>query len=505
VSLGTAGFRGEKAPARGAAITERRAAFYPFALIFFACASTILFGAILFWRSGAGFWGPGGSTLAAWGFVAVHVVSCRRVLNAFDPVAWVPVLMLLFYMGLPISIHLFGVGTYDSWGLGYPPRLDQAFAVALLCIATFILGTHLAGFRNLSEVLPDGGVEPRSIRIPALCLLWGGFAMTLVGIAVTGADLLFGDYSTMRTAHATGASDMRLFGTGQLFAQAGVFGVLATHNSRRKLMTWVALGLAALLVLLMIGTGDRGGLGALIFGTGWVYSLRVRRVPSWSVVAGFLFAFLMIPVVGEYRIYGDAKGAEQQSVAELVAGSFYEMGGTINVFCYTIDNIPSNKPYDWGLSYVAQILRLIPNFGIMVGGQTTPLSTINHDPSNWLTLTASPSKYYLTSARYGYAMGAEWYFNYGLPGVLVGMTLIGWVTGRFRNSARNNPFWLTVSALYVSMMMLLVRNSLAYPIRTMVWPLVGMLIIYALVPKRRKPDHATSDLSLNDLDRSYIH
>ena len=507
MSLGAeqiAGFCGEKAPENATRISQLRPVFYPYALVFFACASFALFAINLFWSSGDQFWGPGVSTLVAWGLVALHTLSCRRNLNAFDPTVWVPVLMLLFYMGLPISIHLFGVGNYDSWGLGVPPRLYQAFAIALLCIVAFILGTHLAGFRDLSGVLPDAEPEPRSIRIPAICLLWGGFAMLLVGIAVTGAELLFGDYSTMRTAHATGTSDMRLVGTGQIFAQAGIFGVLASHNPRRKTMTRVALLLAALLALLMIETGDRGGLGALVFGTGWIYSLRVRRVPSWSVVGGFLVAFLMLPVLGEYRKYGDAKDSEQKTVAELMSESFYEMGGTINAFCYTIQHIPRNKPYDWGLSYVSQILDQVPNFGLQVGGQKSPLSTIEHSPSNWLTRTASPAKFYLTSARYGYAMGAEWYFNFGLSGVLVGMTLTGWVTGRFRNSARNNPFWLTVSALYISMMMLLVRNSIGFPIRTMLWPLVGMFAIYAMIPKRRQSYLATSDLSLESSSQSSI-
>ena len=50
-------------------------------------------------------------------------------------------------------------------------------------------------------------------------------------------------------------------------------------------------------------------------------------------------------------------------------------------------------------------------------------------------LHLEPAKFFDGQSGYGYAYGAEWYFNFGFPGMLLGMMFTGWLTGFFRNNS----------------------------------------------------------------------
>jgi hypothetical protein len=108
-----------------------------------------------------------------------------------------------------------------------------------------------------------------------------------------------------------------------------------------------------------------------------------------------------------------------------------------------------------------------------------------HDPDNWVTNVSNPVKYERLLGGYGYALGAEWYFNFGLPGVLLGMILTGFATARMRGASRRSAMWLLTVTLFYGMMLAIVRNDLGYPLRTLLWPLVGMWILQAFWPRPR--------------------
>ena len=80
--------------------------------------------------------------------------------------------MLLFYFGVPISIEiLYEVPPpqgYDAWKMGrLPENLDRGYAMALLTMASFIWGMHLAGFRNLARGPDPSAPRDRTLVIPA--------------------------------------------------------------------------------------------------------------------------------------------------------------------------------------------------------------------------------------------------------------------------------------------------------------------------------------------------
>ena len=53
-------------------------------------------------------------------------------------------------------------------------------------------------------------------------------------------------------------------------------------------------------------------------------------------------------------------------------------------------------------------------------------------------------------------------FNFGLPGVFVGMIIAGWLLAYVRDASRRSPMLLTFSALLVGMFVLIVATTSAF-------------------------------------------
>ena len=433
-----------------------------------------------FWYEIGDPWGPAVITGLAIGLFGVHVLSARRRLDAADPVLWIPVLFLLFYFGMPIAIEFVGsshVTNYDVWQVGIePPKLRQAFMLALLTIVALLFGIHLAGFRDHSRGPAGSGKDWPDLLVPGTLLTLLGLTMMVLGVIVVGPGTYFAHYDVVMDARKFGGGDFRLVNVGSQFAPAGCYALLASHRPGRILPTLFALGVLGMDSLLQLGTGDRGSVLLMALSGAWVFSQRVRRLPFLLVLGGFLIGMMGGPIAGEYRKTKSLDLASQAGVGQLLSSTLVEMGSQLQVFCYTLEEIPKNKPYDWGLSVVDPIWELIPNPGL-TAGRPRITRFEEHHPGAWVTATANPEKFRTNIGGYGYAIGAEWYFNFGVPGVAIGMTLLGLVFGRVRNRARDGPLWLVWSALFMGMLVLLVRNSLGAPLRTGVQPMVAIALI----------------------------
>jgi oligosaccharide repeat unit polymerase len=310
-----------------------------------------------------------------------------------------------------------------------------------------------------------------------MILAVGALAMTSLGIAIVGPSVVFGFYTDLWTAKMSGA-DVRFLEMGVIFAEAGIFALIATHDPRRPMRLVLAFAIAALIAVIASQKGDRSSLIAVGIGAGWCYSQRVRRVPMAPVIAAAVIAILVMPVIKEWREDRSPEQSQQRSAGDLIAAATYEMGSTVNCFIYTLDLIPSMRNYDFGLTFVTAGLHLIPNIGLTPGKSF--LLDLEHNPSHWITFTLDPDRY-ANASGFGYAMGAEWYFNFGVTGVLVGVTFLGWLTGRIRNAANESPMLLVWSSLFFAAMVMYVRNAIGHPIKYAVWPLIGLLIIRAVV------------------------
>jgi oligosaccharide repeat unit polymerase len=468
-----------------APVAKERFAYAPVALFVLGMATLMLF--FLSWLvPSQDLWGPGISAAIGWALFAVHIVSTRRYLSAFDPAIWVPVNMLLNYFGMVIAVALSSKKlNYDPFNLGTPPRLNLSFTAALLTLTAFMLGTHLAGWMRSNRDPEEWPASARSIYGPAWAVTLLGSAMIAIGIPIAGPALLFGAYGDMKAAQKFATADLRFFSTGIIILQCGLFALVASYDRTRPWSLRFVFLAAAFLAMLRVSIGDRAGLMTLALGAGWAYTQRVRRVPHWITVAGFIGAFLVMPIIGEFRQYRSVDTSGGFELRELAASTFYDMGSSLIAFSYTLEHIPRDKSYDYGLSIVAQLLDNIPNVGLSPG-RLFGLAVLEHNPSKWLVATANPSKWKNAAGGYGYAVGAEWYFNFGMPGILIGMVSLGYLTGRVRNRSRRSPLVLTFASLMTIMMVGLVRNDFGYPFRLVLWPFITLMIFYFVMPSRNR-------------------
>jgi oligosaccharide repeat unit polymerase len=457
------------------------------ALVLFGMVSLILTPIAWLWYDLGAPWGPGGSALIAWTLLVVHLTVGRRLHGSVDILIWIPVLFAMFYFGAPVAVDLFGAfDNYDPYGLGHPaPRLDQAFAVALLGYSAFLFGIHAAGIRPLTR--PRRPAHDRDLLVPGFILLTIGTCMLAVGVVVSGFSTLRTlGYGELMDIRKFAGADFRLISVGVYFAPAGAIAMLASHRPGRLAPTILACLSLLPPMALNLALGDRGNVMIIGLSAAWVASQRIVRLPHAVVLTAFLFGMLSGPIVAEYRQYRSVSETSRASLTHLVAATFYETGSTIQVFGYTIDEIPARRHYDWGLSVVNPLWELLPNLG-RLGSKGALLDITEHHPGVWVVKVANPNKFETNLGGYGYAIAAEWYFNFGIPGVLLGMIFTGWLTARVRNASADSALKLTWSGIFFGMMTLLIRNTLGAPTRMAIWSiaaLAGIAFIWRLLGPR---------------------
>ncbi len=449
--------------------------------LLFGLSALALFGAVVFWDALGKPWGPGASANMGYLLFALHVALVIGRVSPMDPVVWVPVSMLLFYFGLPVVIEWMGLdalGGYDPWNGGNAPYLARGYAAALMATAAFLFGVHLAGVRPLADDPRLESIRDRSLGASAVLFSLGSMVMVAAGIAIVGPRNVFGLYHEWWDAKMLGV-DQRWIDIGVMFAASGVFALFASDEPSARWRRWLAYAVIPVIALIAIQKGDRTSLIALGVGAGWCYAQRVRRL-SWSPVLAVAFSALVVmPVIGEWRSQRSLEESKQKTVYELLGSSLYNMGSSVNTIVYTVQLIPAEQGYSWGRTFWHAALQAIPNVGLTKGKEFVE-ERVEDSPSTWLTWIISPH-WAATGGGYGFSMAAEWHYNFGLVGVLLGMTLVGWGMARARNAARNSSLALVWSATLFAALTIWVRNVVGYALKVAVWPIIGLWLIQRLL------------------------
>jgi oligosaccharide repeat unit polymerase len=412
--------------------------------------------------------------------MSLHVLLASRRVSTVDPVIWIPVAFLVFYFGMPFARFLGAHIAYDAWSVPAPRNLARGFGVALLTLTSFIAGMYLHGIDDRRS--PNRTAWPTSAFVgwAGLIVFAIGAASMLVGFVRAGPSLILGMYGEIYESKAVGV-DFRLFDVGLILTKAGVIGLLVAHRPRRIVWDSIAITTALLILAISARLGDRGGLISFAFAVTWVYAQRIRRIPVWLLaIAGVVVVFL-IPGIKEYRDTRSLAATLSLSPAQAASSTLYEAGTSVLTYAYTLDLIPSEKSYGWGISYLRAFLHLLPNLGLTPGKSFMP-DVLEASPSQWLTARIHPAKYE-QGGGYGYSVGAEWYFNFGMMGVLVGMIGMGYLLCFFRKKEQGGPLWMAWSALLFSMLELIVRNIIGAPLKAAMWSLFALWAVSGLLRK----------------------
>lgn len=444
--------------------------------IFFGIATFVLLMMVFAWRGLGDPWGPGTSALIAYVLVGLHIALVGRRVSPMDPLVWIPIGMLLFHFGVPVAIEWVGlIGSYDPWSAASGTILGRGYCVALLAAVAFVWGIHLAGVSDLTTPPPP---DDRSLGIPALLFTIGALAMTAVGIAIVGPGALFGLYHEWWDAKLLGA-DQRFIDTGLVFSGAGVYALLASDERGARWRRWFAYLVLMACLFIAIQKGDRTTMTTIAVGAGWCYSQRIRKLRWAPVLAAAFVGLLLFPVIREWRAERNLDDSSRASVQQLLGESIYGLGSSAMAIVYTIELVPARKDYEWGATFLAAGLNAIPNLGLTKGkwwATDDPTDT----PSVWITWQIAP-EWAATGGGYGFAMAAEWYYNFGMLGMVIGMAFTGYGVTRVRNASRRSSLALVWSATLFAGVSIWIRNVAGYATKVAVWPVVGLWVILRIV------------------------
>ena len=451
-----------------------------FGVAFFGIAALTAYVPTQFWTEEDFTWGPGAITLVAFTLLFVHVLLVWRRTLPLDPALWLPIGVIFFYFGVPIAVE--GIGgkefDYDPWKIGAAYNLARGYCGALLALASYLAGMHLAGVRDLSKVTARVSLD-QSLALPSMLLTVGALAMLAVGVALVGPSVVFGTYEQWWDAKAAGA-DPRFVDMGIVFAQAGMFGLVASYHPKRRYRLYLAGFVALILAYVAIQKGARASLMATGVGLVWCYSQRVKRLNPALITALVFAGVLVFPILGEYRNTKHFTGIERKSVESLLGDAMTDMGSTVNTLLYTMDLVPLTESYAKGIGYLESTYQLIPNVGLTPVRDDRLTSGLKAFHSNWLVWQVSPL-WAAAGGSYGSSMAGELYFNFGVTGILLGCALIGYLSGWLRSSAQESSLRLTASALYFGCMIIYIRNPIGVPLKNLVWSVAALLIIRGLL------------------------
>jgi len=224
----------------------------------------------------------------------------------------------------------------------------------------------------------------------------------------------------------------------------------------------------------------------------WLWHRWIRPVPKTALVAaGLVVLFVIFPLVAAAR---GTPGSARLSPALLkdlflsihnpAIQSVSEMGGSMQTVAYTLELVPSVRPFDLGTGYLYALLTVVPN----VAWDVHP-TVARGLAANWLVWTVAPGRA-ATGGGFGFSFIAEAYLNFGWVGSpvilgLIGFSLAGAV---FRVQRRRDPTHMAALASYSAFFLIFARGESATVIRPLLWyALLPYLLVRLLAQLRLHP------------------
>jgi len=367
--------------------------------------------------------------VAAWSFCSWHLLG-REL---FSPYGLFLLSASMFNGGQAI-LEILGLNVKGILGNQFRPELTvKALYAVALGLASFHLGALLAVPRA-RPVIPTGIGPSESAREKAtrtvgwFCLAISAIPSMMVirdMIAIVGSQGYIGLYGRP-------ISEL-LPSSVVILAGALVPGVMfvAGGSGKHRISLALVAGIVVLDAGLLMLAGLRHAGAPFLISFAWLYHVRIRRFSRAALLSAGVGLLALFAVVASLRdnpgallgsiATGDAAG---NGIENPIVAAVREMGMTLGTVAYTVDLVPANRPYDYGVGYAYALFRVVPN----VGWSVHPAAA-HGAYSEWLTNTVAPA----TSARgggLGYSFIAEPFANFGWYGVPALLAMTGFLLVR---------------------------------------------------------------------------
>jgi hypothetical protein len=214
------------------------------------------------------------------------------------------------------------------------------------------------------------------------------------------------------------SEDVRFFGFGISLFPLGILFAGAGADDRQFKWLAGAFLLAFLPLLLM---GFRGH--AIVHGVALLvlWNRRNPRSARRVAIGGGIAVLILTPVVRLARSWDMTFATAARTARPLEF--LTEAGNSLRPLVETVARRESGREPAWnGASYLHGVMRIVPN----VADARSSAENDMRRPSHWVTMEAEPYVY-SRGGGIGFSGVAEPYLNFGLLGVVVVFTLLGWL------------------------------------------------------------------------------
>jgi len=321
----------------------------------------------------------------------------------------------------------------------HPPARPELLKVGLFLTLVSLVPTYLV-VRNLIEVVRSSGYFGIYQQVDQI-----GFDNSLSLIA-------------------------SFFVPGLLFTLAG-----AKHKPALRRLATAGLILHALIFTIM---GRRGDGAETLLSFAFVRHYCIAPIQKRILIPAMLFFLIVVfPLIAAVRNLNLDRRADlsvlakaYQTIEHPEAAAVSEMGGSMQAISYTIDLVPTLRPYDLGASYYYSLLSVVPNFFWKLHP-----SVARGSPSIWLVKTVEPD-IAEKGGGLGFSYLAEAYLNFGWWGAPIFLFIFGYAVCWFTDWSEfsGDPSRIAMAASFFASLLTFARADSQSVVRPFIW--------YALLP-----------------------
>ena len=278
-----------------------------------------------------------------------------------------------------------------------------------------------------------------------------------------------------------------------ILLKLGILIILIAKADRRRFIPRcpVALGVLGVVLLMLLVLGDRSEFIYTIAVVLFAYSLFYRPIPLPVLVGGVAVLSLLMSAVQEARRHDErsvgqiVEALDSATDSVSVSAGLTGISSSGGVLLAAVTAVPDQHPYFLGELKLQEILGIVP-FGRSIF--LSPAAAADYsNTSTFLTwYVLGPN----STAGTGTTIVADLYIDFGVPGVVLGLLLLGYIVSLVRERATQSTSitYAVLFCYFAGLMVLLPRYSFFQIIRGLLWPLAFFWLlrkVTGLADKRR--------------------
>lgn len=320
----------------------------------------------------------------------------------------------------------------------YGLYMDKYLAVLLLGVTVFLIAFLIFGKNNLSYSNRKTNNTQTTCQkiycyIGVSFLLFFAFFMLL---NVLIGNIKLGDYA----GYKIWANSNAIRNYSQIAFWISSILICYCGTKRQILFSIIVFSIPALILLI---AGNRNDvLFPLLIGLG-IYCVRFKEVPKFILAISVLLIFIISPMIVSLR---NNIFSIEGSILESIGESLFELGAQLHCVSTMFSWLENGENFAYGMTYTLGIL------GSILGDFFPEINTF-----------FNASRFFIASRvpNLGFAMAAEIYFNFGVPGILIIYFIVGVISSKneLKDRTVQQNLWYGFFMLWL---LILVRNVFGY-------------------------------------------